>query len=76
MKTYLATTDFQKLTEKTEIAPAKLESAIRTASENDYATIQDELDYGIVSVAVPVRGDDDQVVASINCSTATSKQSS
>jgi IclR family pca regulon transcriptional regulator len=73
LKAYLKNTDFQRFTEKTETDPAKLQSAIRRARDQGYATVQDELDYGIVSVAVPVRGDDQQVVASINCSTATSR---
>ena len=73
LKSYLKNTEFQRFTEKTETDPAKLESAIREARDQGYATVQDELDYGIVSVAVPVRSDDQQVVASINCSTATSR---
>lgn len=73
LKTYLDTTEFQRFTDKTETVPAKLDSAIRTASKKGYATAQDELDYGIVSVAVPIWDDDQKVVASINCSTATSR---
>jgi IclR family pca regulon transcriptional regulator len=73
LKVFLRDTHFQKFTEKTETSARGLAVAIRLAREQGYATVQDELDYGIVSVAVPVRGDDDQVVASINCSTATSR---
>ena len=73
LKSYLDTTEFQRFTDKTETVPAKLGSAIRTASKKGYATVQDELDYGIVSLAVPIWDDDQKVVASINCSTATSR---
>ena len=38
-----------------------------------YASIQDELDYGIVSVAVPVFGPEGDILAAINCSTATTR---
>ena len=75
LASYLSEAHLQKFTEKTETSPARLESAIRQVRKQGYATIQDELDYGIVSVAVPVLGDDRQVVASINCSTATSRVS-
>lgn len=70
---YLDNTRFEKFTEKTITSPARLRAAIAQAGKQGYATIQDELDYGIVSVAVPIHGDDNSVVASINCSTATSR---
>jgi IclR family pca regulon transcriptional regulator len=38
-----------------------------------YDSALDELDYGIVSVAVPVFGRDRKVIASINCSTSTTR---
>lgn len=70
---YLREASFQKFTDKTLTAPQKIKAAVLAAREQGFATIQDELDYGIVSVAVPIRGDGDEVVASINCSTATSR---
>ena len=44
-------------------------------TEDGYASIQDELDYGIVSVAVPILGPDGEILAAINCSTATTRVS-
>ncbi len=63
----------EKLTDKTVTSVAGLRKILERVRAQGYASIQDELDYGIVSVAVPVRGDDGTVVAAINCSTATSR---
>ena len=38
-----------------------------------YAAIQDELDYGIVSVALPVFGPEGEIVAAASCSDVTSR---
>jgi IclR family pca regulon transcriptional regulator len=70
---YLATTEFLRLTDKTITDRERLRKIILQARQNDYATIQDELDYGIVSVAVPIRAGTPDVVGAINCSTATSR---
>jgi hypothetical protein len=38
-----------------------------------YAAIQDELDYGIVSVALPIFGPHGRIVAAANCSDVTNR---
>ena len=48
---------------------------LREVVENGYATALDELDYGIVSVAVPIADELGRVIAAINCSTSTSRVS-
>jgi IclR family pca regulon transcriptional regulator len=63
----------EKLTDKTVTSVPALRKILRQVRRQGYASIQDELDYGIVSVAVPVHGDDGMVVAAINCSTATAR---
>lgn len=63
----------EKLTEKTETSIPVLRRILERVRREEFASIQDELDYGIVSVAVPVRGEDGTVVAAINCSTATTR---
>ncbi|MEE4280040.1 MAG: IclR family transcriptional regulator C-terminal domain-containing protein [Halieaceae bacterium] len=73
MERYLAETPLTRYTEKTIVDRTRLAQILRQAARNDYASIQDELDYGIVSVAVPVRAGDSEVIAAINCSTATSR---
>lgn len=70
---YVATTPLIRFTDKTLLDRKRLAQVLRQARQNDYASIQDELDYGIVSVAVPVRAGSGDVVAAINCSTATSR---
>jgi IclR family pca regulon transcriptional regulator len=50
-----------------------LRRILKDVRNNAYASIQDELDYGIVSVAVPILGPDGEILAAINCSTATSR---
>ncbi len=70
---YLNRTRFERFTEKTVVSPTKLKTIIRRCRKNGYAMIQDELDYGIVSVAVPILAPTGAVIASINCSTATSR---
>lgn len=70
---YLRETDIQKLTDKTITDRKRLRQIVLQARKNDYATIQDELDYGIVSVAVPIRAGNGDAIAAINCSTATSR---
>lgn len=63
----------EKFTDKTETSVPKLRRLLRDVRNRGYASIQDELDYGIVSVAVPIRIEDGAVIAAINCSTATTR---
>lgn len=70
---YVRTTSLNRFTEKTLVDRRRLGQILKQARNNDYASIQDELDYGIVSVAVPVRAGSGDVIAAINCSTATSR---
>jgi IclR family transcriptional regulator, pca regulon regulatory protein len=73
MEQLLASAQPEKFTDKTVTSLPALRKILRQVRAQGYASIQDELDYGIVSVAVPVRGDDGTVVAAINCSTATTR---
>lgn len=69
----LRATRFERFTDKTVTSLPELRRILEQVREDECAAIQDELDYGIVSVAVPIRGDDGTVVAAINCSTATTR---
>ena len=73
LKRYFDEAPLKKFTEKTVTSPRQIKSILRNIRSDGYATIQDELDYGIVSVAVPIRDGQGEVVAAINCSTATSR---
>jgi len=70
---YLEQAEFQKLTTKTVTSKAVLRKILNNCSKDGFASIQDELDYGIVSVAVPVFGTEGEILAAINCSTATTR---
>ena len=70
---YFRRIELQKLTSKTVTSKAKLRKILKDAKNNAFASIQDELDYGIVSVAVPILDADGGILAAINCSTATTR---
>ncbi len=70
---YFRQVELVKLTSKTVTSKTKLKGILREVRRDGYASIQDELDYGIVSVAVPILGANGEILAAINCSTATSR---
>ena len=72
---YLGRAQLTRLTEHTVTSAAVLRRQLREARSNGYASVQDELDYGIVSVAVPVFDNERQIAAAINCSTSTTRVS-
>lgn len=63
----------QRFTEHTLTDPAALEQRFKLVRERGYDSALDELDYGIVSVAIPIRDRDHRVIAAINCSTSTTR---
>lgn len=67
---YLAETKLNKLTEKTVTEPEQLREILAEIRASGVASIQDELDYGVVSVSVPVFAENGAVVAAVNCSTS------
>jgi IclR family pca regulon transcriptional regulator len=69
----LAASRLVKLTNKTEINPEALRRIFARAKENGYASVEDELDYGVVSVAVPLLAPSGSAVAAVNCSTSPSR---
>lgn len=70
---FLAELKPRPFTDKTVTSIPELKRILMAVRKRGYASIQDELDYGIVSVAVPVRDDEGNVLAAINCSTATTR---
>jgi IclR family pca regulon transcriptional regulator len=72
---YLGSVELARLTENTITSPKLLRDRLREARSRGYASAQDELDYGIVSVAVPVFDKDRRIAAAINCSTSTTRVS-
>jgi len=70
---YLQNAVLEKLTSKTVTSKPELRRILKGVRREGYAVIQDELDYGIVSIAVPVRRESGEVLAAINCSTSTTR---
>ena len=53
--------------------PAVLRRILKDVRAKGYAAIQDELDYGIVSVSLPIFGPHGRIVAAANCSDVTNR---
>jgi len=69
----MAGAPFQRFTERTITDGAALAERLNLITQRGYDSALDELDYGIVSVAVPIFGRDKRVIAAINCSTSTTR---
>lgn len=70
---WIANAKLERLTEHTVTDPALLREELARVREQGYSAVQDELDYGIVAVAVPVLDENGQAVAAIACSTSTNR---
>jgi IclR family pca regulon transcriptional regulator len=70
---YFARARLEKLTEKTVTDRSRLERLLQEARRNGYAAVEDELAYGVVSVAVPVTDGAGRVVAALNSSSHSRK---
>ena len=73
LQRYFETADIRALTAKTTTSVPAIKQILKRIRRDGYASIQDELDYGIVSIAVPVLDDSGEILAAINCSTATTR---
>lgn len=69
----LASATFERFTERTTTDPEAIHKRLEAIRERGYDSALDELDYGIVSVAVPLFDRDRRVIAAINCSTSTTR---
>lgn len=72
---FLAGAPFQRFTEHTLTEAAPLRERLRQVRARGYDSALDELDFGIVSVAIPIFDAAHNVVAAINCSTSSSRVS-
>ncbi len=70
---YLADARMQAFTDQTLVDPYMIWARLKSIRSQGYDSALNELDYGIVSIAVPIYGPDRDVVAAINCSTSTSR---
>ena len=64
---------FQRFTEHTETDERALRRVLADVRAKGYAAIQDELDYGIVSVSLPIFAPSGRMVAAANCSDVTNR---
>ena len=70
---FLAHAPFQRFTEHTITDAATMRARLREVRARGYDSALDELDYGIVSVAIPIFDAQSNAIAAINCSTSTSR---
>lgn len=66
---YFRRTEMTALTEQTETHPGRLNSLCEKIAEEGYAIVDQELESGLRSIAVPVRGLSGAVVAALNVGT-------
>jgi IclR family pca regulon transcriptional regulator len=65
---YLARTELRPLTPKTNHDPRKLRTMLTRIASQGFALVDQELEVGLRSIAVPVRGAEGTVVAALNVS--------
>lgn len=68
LEQHLAQAPFRAYTSQTRTTAEQLRAAVDEARAQGYATAEEQLEYGIVAIAVPVRDATGRVIASINCS--------
>ncbi|HEX4151467.1 MAG TPA: IclR family transcriptional regulator C-terminal domain-containing protein [Steroidobacteraceae bacterium] len=68
LKHYFAIASLDALTDRTVTDPAKLRQLVEDCQRVGYAAVEDELDYGVVALAVPVFDQAGRVVAALNSS--------
>ena len=65
---YLSRTELRKLTERTVVDPAGLRAILATVRSQGWAAVDQELEAGVRSIAVPIQDSSGKVVAAINAS--------
>jgi IclR family transcriptional regulator, pca regulon regulatory protein len=70
---YFQSATLKRFTERTVISSEDLRARLGRVRAGGYDSAIDELDYGIVSVAVPVFDRDRRIMCAINCSTSTTR---
>lgn len=62
----LARIEFKRYTERTIVNPAKLTQVLRQIRRDGYSIIDQELEHGLRSMAVPIQNPDGKTVAALN----------
>ena len=66
LESVLARVEFKRYTERTITNPAKLTQALRQIRRDGYSIIDQELEHGLRSMAVPIQNPGGKVVAALN----------
>ena len=66
LESVLARVEFKRYTERTIANPAKLTQALRQIRRDGYSIIDQELEHGLRSMAVPIQNPSGKVVAALN----------
>jgi len=70
---YFRRVTLRKLTDTTETNPQKLRQILRNVRTNGFAASQNEFEYGIAAVALPIFGQHGRIVAAASCADATNR---
>jgi len=73
LQRYFAAARFEALTDRTVTDPGRLRQIVEDSRKNGYSTVEDELAYGVVALAVPVLDQYGRVVAALNTSSHSRK---
>jgi IclR family transcriptional regulator, pca regulon regulatory protein len=66
LDTYLTQTELKKFTERTITSAEKLRQVLRLVSRNGYSIVDQELELGLRSMAVPIQNPNGKIVAALN----------
>ena len=68
LEKYLSEADFEAFTARTVTDPDRLREIVREVARQGYAIVDQELEEGLRSIAAPIHGSGDAVIAAINLS--------
>jgi IclR family pca regulon transcriptional regulator len=66
IESYLSRAELKRYTDKTIVSPAKLTQALRQVRRDGYSVIDQELEHGLRSMAVPIQSPGGKVLAALN----------
>jgi IclR family pca regulon transcriptional regulator len=66
LEAYLAQTELKRFTERTVTTTEKLRQVLRLVSRNGYSIVDQELELGLRSMAVPIQNPNGKIVAALN----------
>ena len=66
LESHLSKIHFERLTERTIVSPESLRQVLRLVRHNGYCIVDQELEVGLRSIAVPVKNGCERVVAALN----------